>query len=97
MEVKGVITDAPSNRALLTDGAGLIGLTLDAKVHNMVATDGTVLDDYIPRPEGNGVPLLNLKSWLSRITRGSTLGDSFSLLWRSGSGSILHINVGHGD
>jgi hypothetical protein len=36
MEVKGMVAHAPSHRALLTGGAGLVGLALDAQVHDVV-------------------------------------------------------------
>jgi len=50
MKVESVITDAPGDGTLLTDGTGLVRLTLDAEVHDVVTADGTVLDDDIPRP-----------------------------------------------
>lgn len=31
---------------------------VNTKIHDVVATDGTVVDDDIPSPKSNGVPLL---------------------------------------
>jgi len=61
VEVKGMVAHPPSDGALLGGGGGLIGLALDAEVHDVVATDGAVVDDDVPGPEGNGVPLLHLE------------------------------------
>ena len=44
------IADAPCNGALLASGGSLVGLALDAQVHDVVAADGAVVDDDIPRP-----------------------------------------------
>ena len=51
------IADTPSDSALLARGAGLVGLTVDAQVHNVVAADGAVVDDDVPGPERDSVPL----------------------------------------
>lgn len=51
------VANSPCDGALLTCGGSLIGLALDAEVHNVVSTDGAVVDDNVPSPEGNGVPL----------------------------------------
>ena len=61
MEVKSVVAHSPSDSALLGCGGGLIGLALDAEVHDVVAADGAVVDDNVPGPEGDGVPLLHLE------------------------------------
>ena len=39
----------------------LIGLALDAEVHDVVAADGAVVDHDVPSPQRNGVPLLHLE------------------------------------
>jgi hypothetical protein len=57
VEVEGVIADAPCDRALLGGGRRLVGLALDAQVHDVVAANGAVVDDDIPGPKGDGVPL----------------------------------------
>lgn len=53
------VADPPSNGAFLRRRRGLVGLAVDAKVHDVVAADGAVVDDDIPCPECNGVPLCN--------------------------------------
>lgn len=55
------IADTPSDGALLAGGTCLVGLAVDAQVHDVVAADGAVVDDDIPRPQRDCVPLSNLK------------------------------------
>lgn len=78
VEVERVVAHSPGHVALL-GGSGclklavlkgkrpvrvyLIGLTFDAQVHDVVATDGAGVDDDVPRPQRNRVPLLHLKRW----------------------------------
>lgn len=40
---KAYITESPGNGTLLRDSTGLIGLTFDAQIHNMVSADSAVL------------------------------------------------------
>ena len=44
------IADTPGDGALLGGGRGLVGLAVDAQIHDMVAADGAVVDDDVPRP-----------------------------------------------
>merc|ERR1719422_2362692 len=67
VEVEGVVAHPPSHGAFFTGGAGLICLTLDAQVHDVVPADGAVVHHNVPRPESTGVPLLHLKSLTSLI------------------------------
>jgi hypothetical protein len=46
----------------------LVGLALDAEVHNVVSADGAVVDDDVPCPEGDGVPLKVGDTRLARFT-----------------------------
>jgi len=73
VEVESVVADTPSDCAFLRGRLYLISLTVNAKVHNVVPADGTVLDDDIPCPQRNRVPLLDLKPLLvafgSRLLR----------------------------
>jgi len=48
----------PSDSALLRRGRSLIGLAVNAQIHNVVAADGAVVDDDVPRPERNCIPLI---------------------------------------
>lgn len=100
MEVEGMITDTPSHGTLLTGGRSLVGLALDAQIHDMVSADGTVVDDDIPSPESNCIPLLYFKSLLaicSTFCSGFGFASGF-LHWCCGSRrSICHINVRHVD
>jgi hypothetical protein len=51
------IADTPSDGTLFTCGGTVIGLAVDTQVHDVIATDGAVVDDDIPCPEGDSVPL----------------------------------------
>lgn len=62
MEMEGVITHAPSHSALFTRSRGLIGLTLDAEIHDVIPTDGAVVHHDIPGPQGHGIPFFHLES-----------------------------------
>ena len=37
----------------------------------MIAANGTIVDDNVPRPEGDRVPLLNLEAFLLARGRGA--------------------------
>lgn len=65
VEMKGVVTDSPSNRALFRSSWCLVGLTLDTKIHNVVPADGTVINHNIPGAEGHCIPLLTSKLFLA--------------------------------
>lgn len=94
VEVECVIADAPCDGALLARGRSLICLTLDAEIHDVIAADGAVVDDNVPRPEGHGVPLLNLEALLvAAVCAGTGLGG---LCLGGDDGRIGHVYVGHG-
>lgn len=59
-EVLTYVADSPSHRALLRRSRSLVGLAVNAKVHDVVAADSAVVDNDVPCPQGNGVPLQNL-------------------------------------
>lgn len=63
----------------------------------MVSANGTVIDDYIPGPQGDGIPLLDLEAFLVVVLAVDV--TAFAVLFGnrggSGTGSIGHINVGH--
>ena len=61
VEVEGVVAHPPGHGALLAGGGGLVGLALDAQVHDAVAADGAVLHRQVPPPQCDGVQLLHLK------------------------------------
>jgi len=44
----------------------LVGLAVDAQVHDVVTADGAVVDDDVPSPERNGVPLEVYVSYCAR-------------------------------
>ena len=51
------IADTPRDCALFTCGCCLVGLAVDAQVHNVVTANGAVVDNDIPCPESDSVPL----------------------------------------
>ena len=61
VEVECMVANPPSNCTLLTCGTGLISLTLDTKIHDMVPANSTVVHHNIPSPESNSVPLFDLE------------------------------------
>lgn len=92
MEMEGVVANAPSYGALLARGRGLVRLTLNAEVHDVVSADGAVVDDNVPCPECDGVPLLDLEALLAV----GGLGVTVSSLLDDAARGIGHVDVGHG-
>merc|ERR1712188_67685 len=95
VEVEGVVAHAPGHRALHARRARLVRLALDAEVHDVVPADGAVVDDYVPRPERDGVPLFDLEPLLLGRSGGSLLGlhrDARGLL---SLGRVLHNDIRH--
>jgi len=86
VEVESVITDTPGSVTLFTAGSHLVGLTINAEVHDVVSANGTVVNDDIPCPERDRVPFLNLKSFLAIIFLLSGLG---------GGGSVVNVHIIH--
>lgn len=50
VEVEGMIAGAPGDGALDAAVARLIRLALDARIHNVIATNGAVVNDNVPGP-----------------------------------------------
>jgi len=50
VEVECVVAHPPSHSALFRRGRGLICLTLNAKVHDVIAANGAVVHDNVPSP-----------------------------------------------
>ena len=88
VEVECVVTHAPGHCALLTGGTGLVGLTLDAQVHDVVPADGAVVHHNVPGPQGTSIPFLHLEPALS-APAGLSLGTGFAL----GRSSWWHLSV----
>lgn len=44
------VADTPGNSTLLTRSGSLVGLALNAEVHDVVSANGTVVDDDVPSP-----------------------------------------------
>lgn len=68
VEVKSMVTDSPRNGALFRSSRRLVGLTLYAKIHNVVPADGTVINHNIPGPEGYCIPLQREKGGTMHAT-----------------------------
>merc|ERR1719270_2407337 len=64
VKVEGVGAHPPGHGAFFTGGTGLICLTLNAKVHDVVPADGAVVHHNVPGPQSHSIPLLHLKSFL---------------------------------
>ena len=57
--MEGVIAGAPGHVAVRILGVFLVGLTVDANVHEVVVADGALVLLTLPLPHGDGVPFLN--------------------------------------
>ena len=88
MEVEGVVAHPPGHSALLAGGAGLVGLALDAQVHDVVPADGAVVHHDVPGPQGTRVPLLHLEPALPP-TADLRLFTNFAF----GRSSRRHLNI----
>ena len=66
MEVESVIADAPGCCALVLYVGDLVGLAINARLHDVVLADGTVVNVDVPGPQRDRVPFLYLKSFLGR-------------------------------
>ena len=62
MEVKSMVANSPRYSAFLASGASLISLALNAEIHDMVPANSAVINNYIPSPESNSVPFLDLEA-----------------------------------
>jgi len=62
--VEGVIANPPGDSALFGGSGTLVCLTLDAEIHDVIAANGAVVDDNVPGPKSNGIPLLDFESLL---------------------------------
>lgn len=74
VEMKSMITDSPRNSTLFGSSRRLVGLTFNAKIHNVVPADGTVINHNIPGPEGYCIPLFHFKALLARAAVGAAGG-----------------------
>ena len=70
MEVECVVTHPPCDCALFASGRGLVGLTLDAQVHDVIPANGAVVHNDVPGPQGHGVPFLHLEPEISSRASG---------------------------
>jgi hypothetical protein len=50
MKVEGMVAHAPGHGALLRGYRGLIGLALNAQVHDVISANSAVVDHNIPGP-----------------------------------------------
>jgi hypothetical protein len=57
---KTYVADAPGYCAFLASSGGLVGLAFNAEVHDVVTANGAVVNNDIPCPESDRVPLSNV-------------------------------------
>ena len=62
MEVKCVITHSPSHGTLFGSHRSLIGLAFNAQIHDVIPANSAIVDNDIPGPQSDCVPLLDLES-----------------------------------
>jgi hypothetical protein len=70
--MEGVIANTPSYSTFITCGRGLIGLTFNAQVHNVITANGTVVYYDTPSPQGYRVPFLHFKFLSSTLALASS-------------------------
>jgi len=95
MEVEGMVTNTPCSVALFAGGGHLIRLAIDAQIHDVIPANGAVVDNDVPSPQSDGVPLLHFESLLAVFP---TIVLGFALRSSSGGGSgnvYINIHVGH--
>lgn len=63
--MKGVIANSPSHGTFVGVVTSLVGLALDAEVHDVIAADGTGIDVDVPRPQRNRVPFFDFETFSS--------------------------------
>ena len=56
-EQSSYVANSPSNSTFLARSGSLIRLAVNAEVHDVISADGAVVDDDIPSPESDRVPL----------------------------------------
>lgn len=64
VEVEGVVAHTPRYSTLLAGGAGLVSLTFNTQVHDVVPADSAVVYDDVPGPQRHRVPFLHFKPLL---------------------------------
>ena len=62
MKVKCMVAHSPSNGAFFARGGGLIGLAFDAQIHDVIPANSAIVDDNVPSPQSDGVPLFHFES-----------------------------------
>lgn len=91
--MESMVANTPCHSALLAGGRSLVGLAFDAKVHDVVSANGAVVDDDVPSPKSNGIPLLHLELLLALDSLAAgTLG-----LLGDGARRIAHLDISHGE
>ena len=58
-----VIAHSPSHGAFFRRGSGLIRLTFDAEIHDVISANGAIIHDDVPRPQCHGVPFFHFKAF----------------------------------
>jgi len=97
MEMERMVANTPGDRALFRRRRCLVSLAFYAKVHNVVAADGAVIDNNIPSPQSHGIPLLDFKS----LSTNEVLGLPFRFCFFLGGDDVvlnivnIHVGVRH--
>jgi hypothetical protein len=73
------VAHSPSDGAFFARRRGLVGLTLNTQLHDVIAANGAVVDNDVPRPEGDGIPLPNMLAFF-RFTSASLLRGVLTFL-----------------
>ncbi len=57
-----MVAHSPRRSALVLDIGHLVGLAVDACLHDVILANGAVVDCDVPGPESHGIPLFHFKS-----------------------------------
>ena len=87
MKMERVVTISPGYRTILTRSSGLIRLAINAQIHDVVPTNGAVVDDDIPGPERDGVPFFQLEALF--------IHGAVADRWLGIDGVVGDLHVGH--
>lgn len=85
MKVEGMVASSPGDGALFGARARLIGLALNAQVHNVISANSAVIHLNIPGPKRYGVPLGHSETCLAHsrcLLRGGKMKSARMLMDR---------------
>ena len=62
MEMKCMVAHSPSHGTFFWGYGGLISLAFNAQIHDVVSTNGTIVDNNVPSPQCYSIPFFDFES-----------------------------------